>query len=347
VHLKCQFVNRCGAHGAAAPAISSFPGGHMGTRQPAILSFLLFAALCGCSKNTSTSGQPATLALKDGTTVAGTVTKSDTSSITIQTPNGVVSTYPLAQVAAVNYGPASGSASSAATGQPAANQTATEQSPTPSAAPAESAGSNAPEAASPAGAPASAQAPGPPPERDYQPAATFRTIPADRTIAVRTNQTIDSKSAEAGQTYSGVVARDVLDNEGQLAIPRGSGATLVVRDVRDQGRVQGQSALAVDVASVRVDGHIYRLETRDFVERGRQGVGVNRRTAEFSGGGGALGGILGAIAGGGRGAAIGALSGAAAGAATQSLTRGKGVRIPAETVITFRLETPIRIREMR
>ena len=57
--------------------------------------------------------------------------------------------------------------------------------------------------------------------------------------------------------------------------------------------------------------------------------------------------IVGAVAGGGKGAAIGALSGVAAGAATQSVTRGKGVRIPAETVLSFRLEAPIRIREMR
>jgi hypothetical protein len=55
---------------------------------------------------------------------------------------------------------------------------------------------------------------------------------------------------------------------------------------------------------------------------------------------------VGAVAGGGKGAAIGAASGAAAGAATQSFTRGKGIRIPAETVLNFRLEAPIRIREM-
>jgi hypothetical protein len=193
----------------------------------------------------------------------------------------------------------------------------------------------------------SAPTPEAPPEREYQPAETFQTIPAGTTIAVRTNQTIDSQTAVAGQTYSGVVARDVLDSNGQVAIRRGSTATLVVRGARGQGKVEGQSVLAVDVASIRVDGRVYRLETSDFVEKGRQGLGANRRTAEFAGGGGAFGSILGAIAGGGKGAAIGALSGAAAGAATQSLTRGKGVRIPAETVLNFRLEAPIRIREMR
>jgi len=312
-------------------------------KQSAIFGLLLLATFCGCAKKTSTSGQAATLSLKDGTTVEGTVTKSDTSSITIQTPAGVVSTYPLTQVASVNYGPASGPTtigppSQSAPEQPSAPPAGGSSAPPP--APAES---SPPQATPPAGAPV----PGTPPERQYQPAETFQTIPAGRTLAVRTNQPIDSRTAEPGQTYSGVVARDVLDKSGQVAIPRGSTATLVVRDSRAQGRVEGQSALAVDVASIRVDGRVYRLETSDFVEKGRQGLGANRRTAEFAGGGGAFGSIIGAIAGGGKGAAIGALSGAAAGAATQSLSRGKGVLIPAETVLNFSLEAPIRIREMR
>jgi hypothetical protein len=50
--------------------------------------------------------------------------------------------------------------------------------------------------------------------------------------------------------------------------------------------------------------------------------------------------LIGAVAGGGKGAAIGAAVGAAGGAATQVLTRGKEVQIPAETVLTFRLDQP-------
>jgi hypothetical protein len=163
---------------------------------------------------------------------------------------------------------------------------------------------------------------------------------------VRTNQTIDSRTAEPGQTYSGVVAHDVFDRDGRMAIPRGSRATLVVREARTNGKVEGHSELAVDVETVQIGDRHYRLETSDFVERGRDGVGANRRTAKFAAGGGALGGIIGALAGGGRGAAIGALSGAAAGAGTQALTRGKDVRIPAEAVLNFRLEAPIHIREV-
>jgi hypothetical protein len=177
--------------------------------------------------------------------------------------------------------------------------------------------------------------------------AEFRTIPAGTTIQVRNNETIDSQTAQVGQTFSGVVEQEVQDANGRTAIPRGSNAELVVRSATGQGKLQGQSDLAVDVSSVAVGGRIYRLETTDFVEKGTQGVGTNKRTGVFAGGGAALGGIIGAIAGGGKGAAIGALSGAGAGTATQGLTRGKAVRIPSETLLSFKLESPVRIRELR
>ncbi|MDQ1472162.1 MAG: hypothetical protein QOJ99_3642 [Bryobacterales bacterium] len=188
-------------------------------------------------------------------------------------------------------------------------------------------------------------------QRESQPPAPrapeVRTIPAGTTLQVRTNETISSDTASPGQTYSAVVAEDVLDTSGRVAIPRGSNATLVVRDASGQGKLQGRSELVLDVGSVSVGGRSYRLETADLVERGKEGVGTNKRTAIFAGGGSALGGIIGALAGGGKGAAIGALSGAAAGTGAQAVTRGKALRVPAETILNFKLEAPVNIRETR
>ena len=52
-----------------------------------------------------------------------------------------------------------------------------------------------------------------------------------------------------------------------------------------------------------------------------------------------LGTLIGAIAGGGKGVAIGAVAGAGAG--TQVLTRGKTVKVPAETTLRFKLDQPL------
>jgi hypothetical protein len=61
------------------------------------------------------------------------------------------------------------------------------------------------------------------------------------------------------------------------------------------------------------------------------------------GGGTALGAIVGALAGGGKGAAIGAVSGAAIGGGAEVLTKGQTVKIPSETRLTFRLQTPVQL----
>jgi hypothetical protein len=61
------------------------------------------------------------------------------------------------------------------------------------------------------------------------------------------------------------------------------------------------------------------------------------------GGGAALGAIIGAVAGGGKGAAIGAGSGAALGTGAEVLTSGQKVKIPSETRLTFRLQSPVQL----
>jgi hypothetical protein len=300
-----------------------------------IVVMIAVCTMWGCSKtSTPEAGQQATVTLNDGSTFSGTVTSNSTSAISLQGAGGETRTYPMTQVASVQYG-------QAAPVNQAANQAPT---PAPPTAPPPTAPPPAPtpQAQSPVAAPAPAPAP-----RPRQPVAEFRTIPAGTTLEVRNNETIDSQTAEVGQTFSGVVEREVVDTEGRVAIPRGADAMLVVRSATGQGKLQGRSDLAVDVSSVTVAGRSYRLETSDFVERGKEGVGTNKRTGVFAGGGAALGGIIGAIAGGGKGAAIGALSGAGAGTATQALTRGKGVRIPSETLLSFKLEAPVKIRELR
>ncbi len=152
-------------------------------------------------------------------------------------------------------------------------------------------------------------------------------------VRVRTNEFIGSRSAD-GRIYTGSVAEDVYGYDGRIAIPRGSGVELAVRVARD-------GDLVLDLDSVVAYGERYSVaaSSETFEAQGEGlGFGANRRTGEFLGGGALLGSIIGAIAGGGKGAALGAAAGAAAGAGGQFLTRGRVVRVPAESMLTFRLE---------
>jgi hypothetical protein len=166
-------------------------------------------------------------------------------------------------------------------------------------------------------------------------------LPVGTNVTVRTNSSIDLKNPPSDERiYTGVVDQDVRDPQGNVAIPRGANAELVVRNLGDRD-------VALDIDSITVNGRRYIVSTYDQPVAGdadrKSGVGKNERTAKYMGGGALLGTIIGAIAGGGKGAAIGAAAGAGAGAATQTMTRGSSVRVPAESLLTFRLDRPLAV----
>src|SRR4051794_736772 len=164
-------------------------------------------------------------------------------------------------------------------------------------------------------------------------------VPAGTEITVRTNDTIDTKSPSDGRIYSGVVDRDVMDRSGRVVVPRGSAAELTVRNTSDNN-------MTVDLEAVNVNGRRYIVDSAEqpvVAEEGKDGVGKNERTAKYVGGGAIIGSIIGAIAGGGKGAAIGAATGAGAGAVGQTVTKGSSVRVPSESLLTFRLDRPLTI----
>jgi hypothetical protein len=168
-------------------------------------------------------------------------------------------------------------------------------------------------------------------------------LPAQTELAIRTEETIDSAKAVEGQTFAAEVARNVSDSDGDLVIPKGANAQIVIKSASKGGRFKGASDLILDLKSVSIGGRMYQIDATDIRQKGRDGVGANKRTAEFGGGGAAIGAIIGAIAGGGKGAAIGAGAGAGAGVLTQIITKGSSIRVPAETVLNFRLDTPLRV----
>jgi len=167
-------------------------------------------------------------------------------------------------------------------------------------------------------------------------------LPAGTAISVRTNEPIYATTAQVGRIYAAQVASNIIQPDGKLLVPAGSPAQLDVQNVVRGGVVQsGQVELGL--RSITVNGRVHRVISPVVTASGNKGLGANKRTAEYVGGGAALGTLIGAVAGGGVGAVIGALAGAGGGAAVQVLTKGNEVKVPAETVLTYRLDEPIRI----
>ena len=292
----------------------------------AALGALFF--LASCAKQGS--GQHGTILMRDGSELTGTVTATSPSEITVAGDDKTTHTIPMAQVKSIEYDDA------------AAQGSGTQAS----------AGNSAGGAAPAGGASGSRRASDRVHEHHYHPTrAEIHTktyvVPAGTKVAVRTEDTIDSGKAAEGQTYAAEVADDVLDADGSVVVPRGSNAQIVIRSASKGGKIRGASDLVLDLQSISVEGQEYLVSTADLEEQGRHGVGANKRTAEMTGGGAALGAIIGAIAGGGKGAAIGAGAGAGGGALTQILTKGGSIKVPSETVLTFQLDKPVRIVEAK
>ena len=262
--------------------------------------------------------------LKDGTQVGGSIVASSPVDMVVAGDDGIERKIPMAQVQSVEY-------AEARPAQPVRR---------PKARPKRPAGEQ----------PLPAQ----PDVFQAQPRQTAATPPAARVartyvlaagsqVSVRTNEGIDSATAAEGQTFDAQVTRDVTDADGVVVIPRGSQALIVIKSASKGGHFRGASDLVLDMQSLSINARQYAIETAEITQKGKPGVGANRRTAEYTGGGAALGAIIGAIAGGGKGAAIGAGAGAGAGVLTQVLTKGGAIKVPAESVLTFQLDQPLQV----
>ena len=296
---------------------------------------VLFLAACG--NQATSSGQHATVLMRDGSTLAGMVTATSPTEITLAGDDKVTHTVPMTQVKSIEYDDAA--AAQAAAAPPPAAQTAA-----PVAAPAAATGNAAP--LPPRSA--ASRADDSEHERHHHPTqAEIRTktyvLPVGSRVPVRTEETIDSATATEGQTYAAEIADDVPDANGDTVVPRGANAQVIIRSATKGNRFHGTSDLVLDLQSISVGGKEYLVSTTDLQQKGRQGLGANKRTAEFTGGGAALGAIIGAIAGGGKGAAIGAGAGAGAGVIGQVATKGGAIKVPAETMLTFQLDKPVQI----
>ncbi len=167
-----------------------------------------------------------------------------------------------------------------------------------------------------------------------------RTLPSGTELAVRTAEDIDSATARANQTFSAIVENDIIGDSNDVVLPEGSRAVIVIREM-SSGGATGSPEMVLDIQSITVGGRSYVVSTTDLIENTGTGLGKNKRTAETVGGGAALGTIIGAIAGGAKGAGIGMLIGAAGGAGVEVLNKGRDVRVPAETLLNFRLNRPV------
>jgi hypothetical protein len=165
------------------------------------------------------------------------------------------------------------------------------------------------------------------------PAATL-TVPAGSQISIRMTDPLDSKFSHAGETFRAVV--DVpLEVNGKIVVPKGAEAIGRVIDVASSGRFRGRPMIAVELTALNFDGKSVGIRTSYYQHAGSS---RGRLTARITGGATVAGTIIGAVAG---APFIGTGIGAAAGMAVQSVRGRDDIRIPAESLLLFTLQSPL------
>jgi len=166
------------------------------------------------------------------------------------------------------------------------------------------------------------------------------TIKPGTYVTVRLEQTVSSDRNHPGDIFSATLAQPIVV-DGVVLAQRGQNVIGEVAEAAKAGRVSGASRLGLQLTGLTIaDGSQVNVRSQMVNRTGGTSVGNDVAAVGTTT---ALGAAIGASADWGRGAAIGAGAGAAAGLAGVLLTRGRPTVLYPETLLTFRIESPVTV----
>jgi hypothetical protein len=141
-------------------------------------------------------------------------------------------------------------------------------------------------------------------------------VPSGASLLIRTNDAVSTHKAARGTVYEAFVAEDVLDQNGKILIPKASPVELVVRSLPYLGPGGAMTELTLGVSTITVNGVTYPVETKT----GTPDTGGFVADSDAP-----------------RVVGAGESSG-------QSLTIGHRISLPSQTLLSFRIADPIRLK---
>ncbi len=166
------------------------------------------------------------------------------------------------------------------------------------------------------------------------------TIKPGTFVTVRMEQELSSDRNQQGDVFSASLAQPVVV-DGVVVAQRGQPVMGRVAEAAKAGRVSGTSRLGLQLMGLTLaDGTQANMQSQLVTRNGQTSVGRDVGAVATTT---AVGAGIGAAADWGRGAAIGAGAGAAAGLIGVLLTRGHATVVYPETVLTFRVDSPVNV----
>lgn len=179
----------------------------------------------------------------------------------------------------------------------------------------------------------------PPPSREPTPV----TIESGTVLNIRMIDAVDTARNHAGDSFRATLDSPITVGD-KVIIPEGADVVGRIAELKDAGHFAGKPELALELASLSVNGRKYTLHTNQYT---RAGKSRGASTAKKVGTGAAIGAVIGGIAGGGKGAAIGAAAGGGLGGGVQAATKAEEVRVESEALLSFRLESPLTLMPVK
>lgn len=155
------------------------------------------------------------------------------------------------------------------------------------------------------------------------------------TVTVRLVDTLSSQSSQPGDSFTATLAEPLVVG-GHIMARKDTRVTGQVRDAVSSGRMSRPASLTLSLTGVQSRSSQYPIATGDLTVKADSHA---KRNILIIGGSSGAGAAIGGAAGGGKGAAIGALIGAGAGTAGAYLTGKREIVLPAETLLTFHVNS--------
>ena len=182
-------------------------------------------------------------------------------------------------------------------------------------------------------------APPPPPP----PPPTTAVVPAGTVVEVRLQESLSTKTNQAGESFEMQLDEDLIV-DGKLLAPEASRVIGRLTHVKKSGKVEGLAQLGMDLQKIVVGDEEYSLKSNILSYEAKGTVKEDAKKIGIATGVGAL---IGAIAGGKKGAAVGTAVGAGAGTGTVLATSGEEVEFRIEQLFRFTLERSVEMKIVR
>jgi hypothetical protein len=170
------------------------------------------------------------------------------------------------------------------------------------------------------------------------------TVPAGTLLTVRITQPLSSDHNQPGDGFTAVLQQPLVV-DGLVVARHGQTVLGTVTEAAKAGRAKGVSLLGIEIGQLTlVDGQQVPVKTNLLDRRGNTSLGRDAAAIGVTSG---VGAAVGAGVADGLGAGVGAAAGGVLGLAGVLLTRGQPTIIYPETLLTFRVATPVTISTER